>query len=171
MRPHEPDPPLLLVDVHMRSTWTTHRSLETASIQWPSGPKAEIRLYDCNLFKTVLLDYITNLYRRKFSTFYSDERRNSDKKDTNFFAWEEDRMTSVDSIFNFLCGCPHEACPPSTCVHLSLAPLKPSVWMSQIDGPLTCKQTGSFSECWNNQEIANITELVAFSFIIIIIIL
>jgi len=47
MRPHEPDP-FPHVDVHMRSTWNTHRSLETA--RWPSGPKAEIRLCDCNLF-------------------------------------------------------------------------------------------------------------------------
>ena len=33
---------------------------------------------------------------------------------TNFFACDEDRMISVDSIFNILCG------PLSTCVHLSL---------------------------------------------------
>ena len=31
-------------------------------------------------------------------------------------------MTSVDSNFNFLCGRPHVAGPPSTCVHLSLTP-------------------------------------------------
>ena len=33
-------------------------------------------------------------------------------------------MTSVDSNFNFLCGCPHGTwpLPPSTCVHLSLTP-------------------------------------------------
>jgi len=74
----------------------------------PSGPKAEIRLYDCNLFKTVLLlIFITNLYRRKISTFYSVQRRNSGKKDANFFAREEDRMTPVDSNFNFLFGRPH----------------------------------------------------------------
>jgi len=30
------------VDAHMRSTWNTHRSLEAASIPWPSGPQAEI---------------------------------------------------------------------------------------------------------------------------------
>src|SRR6218665_2624177 len=65
---------------------------------------------DCNLFQTVLLViYITNLYSRKISTFYSVQRRNSCKKDTNFFAREEDRMTSVDSNFNFLCGRPHGA--------------------------------------------------------------
>src|SRR6218665_1660122 len=44
-------------------------------VQWPSGPKAEIRLYD--LFKTALVViYITNLYRRKSSTFNSAQRRN-----------------------------------------------------------------------------------------------
>jgi len=34
-------------------------------------------------------------------------------------------MMSVDSNFNFLCGLPHGAGPPSspsTCVHLSLTP-------------------------------------------------
>src|SRR6218665_3992180 len=32
-------------------------------------------------------------------------------------------MTSVDSHFNFLCGRPHGAGPPSPRVHLSLTPL------------------------------------------------
>jgi len=45
-------------------------------VQWPSGPKTEIRLYDCNSFKTVLLViYIANLYHRKISTFYFVQRR------------------------------------------------------------------------------------------------
>jgi len=34
-------------------------------------------------------------------------------------------MTLVDSNFNFLCGRPHGVGPPSTCVHLSLAPSPP----------------------------------------------
>ena len=93
-----------------------HIALLKQLVQWPSGHKAEIRLYDCNLFKTVgllLVIYITNLYRRKISTFYSVQRQNSGKKDADFFAWEEeDRMTSVDSNFNFLCGRPHGAWPP-----------------------------------------------------------
>ena len=85
-----------------------HIALLKRLVQWPSGAKAQIRLYYCNLFKTVILViYITNIYLRKFSTFYSAERWNSSKKDTNFFAWDEDRMTSVDSIFHFLCGRPH----------------------------------------------------------------
>jgi len=51
--------------------------------------------------KLLLIIYITNLYRRKISTIYSVQRRNSGKKDANFFAWKEDRMTSVDSILIF----------------------------------------------------------------------
>ena len=43
------------------------------------------------------------------STFYSVQRRNSGKKYTNFFEREEDRITSVDTNFNFLCGRPHGA--------------------------------------------------------------
>jgi len=78
--------------VHMSRTppplWTSsfgrheiHIALLKRLVQWTSGPKAEIRLYDCNLFKTVLVViYITNLYRRKVSTFYSAERRNSGKR-------------------------------------------------------------------------------------------
>ena len=83
-------------------------------VQWPSGPKAEIRLYDCNLFKTVLLIiFITNLYRRKISIFYSVQRRNSGKNtSTSSHEKKTFRMTSVDSNFNFLCGRPHGACPP-----------------------------------------------------------
>ena len=50
MRPHGPDTPPP-VDFHTRSTWNTHRSLEMASTMTYTGPKAEIRLYDSNLFK------------------------------------------------------------------------------------------------------------------------
>ena len=79
MRPHEPDP--------LPPLWTStsgrhdiHIALLKRLVQLPSGPKAEIQLYDCILFKTVIL--ITNLYRRKISTFYSVKRRNSGKKKT-----------------------------------------------------------------------------------------
>ena len=67
MGPHEPDPPSPL----WTSTCGRHEiALFERLVQWRSRPKAEIRLYDCNLFKTVLLViYITNLYRRKISTF------------------------------------------------------------------------------------------------------
>ena len=85
MRPHEPDPSPL---------WTStcgwheiHTALLKRLEQRTSGPKAEIRLYDCNLFKTILLViYITNLYRRQISTFYSVKRRNSGKNDVSCFA-------------------------------------------------------------------------------------
>jgi len=61
--------------------------------------------------KLLLVIYITNLHWQKISTFYSVQRRNSGKNDANFFAWEEDRMTSVNSNFNFLCERPHGAWP------------------------------------------------------------
>jgi len=119
VRPHKPDAPPPL--------WTStcgrheiHVALLKQLVQLPSGLKAEIRLCDCNLFKTVLLIiFITNLYRRKISTFYSVQRRNSGKKYANFLAWEEYRLTSVDSNFKFLCGCPHGAWPPSPHPHAS----------------------------------------------------
>src|SRR6218665_2762586 len=64
-----------------------HTALLKRLVQGPSGPKAEIRLYDSNLFKTVLLViYINNLYCRKMSTFYSVQRRNSGEKYTNFLS-------------------------------------------------------------------------------------
>src|SRR6218665_1350390 len=49
--------------------------------------------------------------QKKFHLF-SVQGRNSGKKGANFFAWEENSMTSVDSNFNFLCGRPHAAGPP-----------------------------------------------------------
>src|SRR6218665_505857 len=70
MRLHEPDPPPLCGRPHsvdMKYIYT-HRSLETASTM--TFLKCEIRLYDCNLFNTVLLViFITNLYRQKFPLF------------------------------------------------------------------------------------------------------
>ena len=53
-----------------------HIALFKWLVQWPSRPKAEIWLYDCNLFKTVLsVIYITNLYHRKISTFFSPKTK------------------------------------------------------------------------------------------------
>jgi len=74
---------------------------QLVGLQWPSGPKAKMRLnYQCNFFETILLFiYITSLYWQKISTFYSIQRRHYDLK-TNFFAWEEDRMTSVGYEFS-----------------------------------------------------------------------
>ena len=72
------EPPPLSTCVHMSQTLflplltsTCGRHLHIALLKRPvQWPKAEIRLYDCNLFKTVLLViYITNLYRRKFPLF------------------------------------------------------------------------------------------------------
>ena len=136
------------------STWGRHEihiALLKRIVQWSSGPKAEIRLYDCNLFKTVLLViYITDLYHRKFSTFYSIERRNSGKKDTNFFAWEEDRMTSVDYNFNFLCGRPHGSWPLP--IHMRPPEPDPSpLRVDVINGWPLCLQPSFFVSVEENQ--------------------
>jgi len=49
------------------------------------------------------------------STSYPVQRRNSGTKDSNFFALEEDRMTSVG--FNFQCGRPRGV-HPSSPIHI-----------------------------------------------------
>ena len=68
MRPQEPDPSTLWTATCGRHE--IHIALLKRLVQWPSGPKAEIRFYDCNLFKTVLLIiFITSLYHRKNFTF------------------------------------------------------------------------------------------------------
>ena len=41
------------------------------------------------------------------------------KNGDNFFTWEKDRMTSVDSNFNFLCGRSNGAWPPPPRPHAS----------------------------------------------------
>ena len=46
-----------------------HIALLKQLVQWPSGPKAEIRLYDCNLFKTVLLVIYIIYIAEKFPLF------------------------------------------------------------------------------------------------------
>src|SRR6218665_811319 len=63
--PHAPDSPPPL--------WTStcgqhklHIALLKRLVQRPSGPKAEIRRYDCTV---VLVIYITYLYHQKISTF------------------------------------------------------------------------------------------------------
>jgi len=71
------DPLPLSTCVHMSRTptlWTStcvrhemHIALLKRLVQWPTGHKAEIQLYDSNLFKTILfVIYITNSYREKF---------------------------------------------------------------------------------------------------------
>src|SRR6218665_570640 len=49
MRPHGPDPPPLWMSTHSRHE--IHTALLKWLVQWPTGPKTEIRLYDSNLFK------------------------------------------------------------------------------------------------------------------------
>ena len=131
LSPHEPNPLPL---------WTSkcgpheiHIALLKRLVHWPSGPIAEIRLYDCNLFKTVLLViYITNLYRRKFSLFIPPKDEILVKK-TPTSLHEKKTWWHQWTLFNFRCGRPHGAwphLPPSTCVHLSLTPLSVSVWTS-----------------------------------------
>jgi len=63
----------------------------------------------------MLLIYIAE----KFPLFIPSKDESFLKTYANFFAGEEDRMTSVDSKFNFLCGRPPETDPslPSTCGH------------------------------------------------------
>jgi len=99
-----------------------HTALLTQLVQWVNDlPDLKLKFdynYDCTLFNCTISNlYYTNLCRRKIFTCYSVQRRNSGKNDANFFAWEEDRMTSADSNFNFLCGRPHGAWPPSP-VHM-----------------------------------------------------
>jgi len=101
---------------HHLPLWTStcrrheiHTALLKPLVQWPSGPKAEIRLYDCNLFKTVLLViYVTNLYRKKISLFIPSKDEILVKKTTTSL---HEKMTPVDSNFNFLYGRPHWAWP------------------------------------------------------------
>ena len=54
-----------------------HIALLKQLVQWPSGPKAEIRLYDCNLFKTVLLViYVADLKIAKISPTFKARDKN-----------------------------------------------------------------------------------------------
>ena len=140
----------------------SYRSLLKRLIQWPSGPTAEIWIYDCNLFKTVLLvTFITDLYRPKMTVyFYSVQRQNSgkfrEKTPTSFHEkWTLILIFCVDvtwqgrsqavarcwvrnTLFSKrLHCCPFFTPPPSTCVYLSHDPLPFRV--DVINGwPLMC---------------------------------
>ena len=99
-------------------------AVKTAIVQWPNV-EIYLKLYSWQLNINVYRPYWRNI-----SAFYSS------KKNANFLAWEEDRMTSVGS--NFLCGRPRGAYPilPSADVHLSLTPFLPPCgrqkWMTPM---------------------------------------
>jgi len=123
------------------------KNIEAFRGQYKSLTKKYI-LMKCNLSKTLLsVFHITYyLYRLKISTFYSIQRRNSDKN-ANFFAWEKDRMMSVGS--NFLCGCPHgadELISPRPHVSTRVWPLLPPCGRHKWMAPLTKK---CISTKWN----------------------
>ena len=95
-----------------------HIALLKRLVQWPSGPKAEIRLCDCNLFKTVLLIIsITNLYRRKMLTFYSILRRNSGKKTLTSLR-EKKTIWHQWTLILIFCVDVHIGLDPSPSVHM-----------------------------------------------------
>jgi len=130
--PHEPD-----LSPLWTSTCGRHEiliALLKQLVQWPSRPKAEIRIYDCNLFKTVLLIIvITNLYRRKISTFYSVQRENSGKKGCQLLCMRI-RQDDVSGLLIFIfCVDVHMGLDPPTLVHMRIPepdPLPTSVWTS-----------------------------------------
>ena len=63
MRPHEPGPPTPPLGTPAYGQHERHIALLKSLVQAPSGSKAENQLYDCNLFKPVLLViYITNVH-------------------------------------------------------------------------------------------------------------
>ena len=84
-------------------------------VQRTSGNASMISL---QCFETIAYySFVLLIYTNKKSTFYSVQ--NYGPKIVNFFAWEENWMTSVG--YNFMSGRPHGADhPPSVGVHLSL---------------------------------------------------
>src|SRR6218665_999571 len=133
MRPHEQDPPTSPLWTSTCGRHEIHTALLKRLVQWPSGPKAEIRLYDCNLFKTVLLIiFITNLYRQKISTFYSVQKRNSGNKKRQLLCTRRRQDDVSGLLILIFCVDVHiepTAGPPypSICVHLSRSPLRVDV--------------------------------------------
>jgi len=55
MRQDETDPTPFWTSTYHRHDKHTNLLKQLIHEHWPSRPKTEIRLYDCNLFKTVLL--------------------------------------------------------------------------------------------------------------------
>jgi len=122
-------PALPLVDVNMRSTWKPIAVWKWL-VQRPSRRIAEIRLYDCNLCKIVLLViYITNLYHPKIATFFPSKvdilvkktPTSLHEKKTGWCQWILVLMLCVDVQMGL------DPSPPSTRIHLSLTPLQVDV--------------------------------------------
>ena len=114
MRPHGPDPPPPLW-TSTRGWHEIHNALLKWLVQWPTGPKAEIRLYDFNLFKTLLLViYITNLYHRKISTFFQSKTEIMVKKRRQILCMRR-RQYDVSGLVLIFC----------VDVHMGLDPLYP----------------------------------------------
>jgi len=125
-------PSSLSTCVHMNRApsplWTStcgrheiHIALLKRLVQWPSRPKADIRLgpymiviYLKDFWRYKLL--ISNLYYWLISPknfhFLFRPKTKFWLKNANFFSRDKDRMMSVDSNFNFLCGRPHGAWLP-----------------------------------------------------------
>ena len=118
-----------------------HTALLKWLVHWPSEPKAEIRLYDCNLFKTlVLVIYTTNLYRQKFPLFipFKDEIM---VKKHQLHCMGRRQMLPVGSNFNFLGERPHGADPRPRASTWAWSPLHVDV----INGwPLVPLSSSSF---------------------------
>ena len=129
------------------STWalwpsTSHRheihiTLLKRLVQWPSEPKAEVRLwYHCNLFKTILLvSYINNFYWRKVSTFYSSPK-------TKFFAEKTQK-----SLLEKKTGWRQWALIFCVDVHMTLTP---STDVSTWAWPLPCGSHKWMAPCWRD---------------------
>ena len=116
---------------HLPPLWTSTRGRHEINItllkrlvQWPCRPKAEIRLYDCNLFKTVLLViYIIYiklyLYRRKISTFSSKDKILVKKRPTSL----HEKKTGWHQWILIFCVDVHVGLDPPPSVHMR--PLEP----------------------------------------------
>jgi len=130
LSPHEPDPPTPTcgrshAHSFQFSRHEIHIALLKRLVQWPSGPKAEIRLYGCNLFKTVLLIILSLIYiAEKFPHFIPSKHEILVKKMPTSLQEKKTGWHQWSLNFNFLCGHPHGDWPPPS-VHLSLTPPPP----------------------------------------------
>ena len=139
MRPHGPDPspppygrPHTVDMKYSPLKWL---------VQWPTGPKAEIRLYDSNLFKLYFKKFISLIYiAEKFASFLSKDKILVKK--TPISLHEKKTVCRQWTLILIFCVDVHvemglDPLPPSTCVHLSLTPSSPPPcgrhkWMAPI---------------------------------------